>query len=464
METFLQSTTVFDVPGGSDHSPCLVSLTGGIYRRKCPFKFFTFFSTHPDYHNLLREALEDVLPVGTPMVNLCKRLRAAKIFCKTLNRNSFSNVQLRSKEAFERLTDVQRQLHSQPSQSLFEEEKQAQETWNFWSATEEAFFMSKSRICWLKDGDSNTRFFYQSVKSNLAKNTIHYLRYENGNKVTDPDQLKVLIEHYYTSLLGSVNLDIRPLSNSQINSIHTYRCNTDLASRLVAIPSAEEIRLALLALPRNKVPGPDGFSSEFFTSSGKLVGTDVIVVITEFFTTSRMQRQVNVTTIALIPKNIGAEKLADFRPLSCCNTVYKVIAQIIDFRLKWFLDEAVQNNQVGFVSGKLMYENVLLASELVVDFQKPAPTTRGCLQIDLTKVYDNLDWRFLLNILEAFDLPSQFIALIRECISTPSYSIAFNGELVCFFLGKKGIRQGDPMSSSFFVMAMDVLSKQLDAA
>lgn len=106
-----------------------------------------------------------------------------------------------------------------------------------------------------------------------------------------------------------------------------------------------------------------------------------------------------------------------------------------------------------------MCDNVLLTSELVAEFQKSSPTTRGCLQIDLTKAYDNLDWRFILNILKDFDLSPQFVAWIRECISTPTYSIALNGELVGSFPGKKRLRQGDLMSSSLFVMAMDVLSK-----
>lgn len=126
--------------------------------------------------------------------------------------------------------------------------------------------------------------------SHLSKNTIHYLRDENSNKITEPDQLKVLIEHYYTCLLGSINLDVIPLSTAQIKVLHSFRCSSELSSRLIKIPSPEEIRIALISLSKNKAPGPDGFTSEFFTSSWSLVGTDLVNVVTDFFTSSRMLR------------------------------------------------------------------------------------------------------------------------------------------------------------------------------
>lgn len=62
------------------------------------------------------------------------------------------------------------------------------------------------------------------------------------------------------------------------------------------------------------------------------------------------------------------------------------------------------------------------------------------------------------------ELPAEFVGWIRECISSTSFSISVNGELARFFPGKKGLRQGDPISSSLFVLAMDVMSKDLDKA
>lgn len=69
----------------------------------------------------------------------------------------------------------------------------------------------------------------------------------------------------------------------------------------------------------------------------------------------------------------------------------------------------VQRNQVGFVKGRLLCENVMLASELVTDFNKPGPITRRCMQTGTTKAYENVDWTFMLNILEAFNLLEVFI-------------------------------------------------------
>lgn len=463
-DTFPASYALFDAPRSSDHSPCLVYITEDAPSRKIRFTYFSFFGSHPDFGQMLESTWIAPYPASTPLYVLYQKLRSVKFLCKSLNRRCFSNIQGRTKEAFENLESIQKRLLTTPSQELFLEEQTARDSWLWLSAAEQNFFKLKSRVRWTGKGDANTGFFHKCVKGNLSRNVILHLVDRDGNRLVSPPDLKAHIIHFYSYLQGRSNVAVTPPSVAQIQAIHPFRCSDSLHPLLTAIPSADVIKDLLFSLPNSKAPGPDGFSAEFFKESWSVVGGDVIAAVRDFFISSYMPRQTNATVLSLIPKVPGASSLSDFRPISLCNTVYKIISKILASRLKIFTEEAVQGNQVGFVKGRVLCENVLLASELVSGFQKPGRTRRGCIQLDISKAFDSIEWEFILNILHAYELPELFIKWIRLCISSPHYSISLNGELLGFIPGKKGLRQGDPISSSLFVMAMDILSKDLDKA
>ncbi|GJY80116.1 putative RNA-directed DNA polymerase, eukaryota, reverse transcriptase zinc-binding domain protein [Tanacetum coccineum] len=82
---------------------------------------------------------------------------------------------------------------------------------------------------------------------------------------------------------------------------------------------------------------------------------------------------------------------------------------------------------------------------------------RLSLKVDIQKAYDMVDWVFLGNILKCFGFHPTMIKWTMACVSSTSFYICINGDVHGFFKGKRGLRQGYPMSPYLFTLVMEVL-------
>lgn len=95
----------------------------------------------------------------------------------------------------------------------------------------------------------------------------------------------------------------------------------------------------------------------------ELVGEGLLEVVEESRGSGVIHAPINSTFIALIPKLDKAESFDDFRPISLCNCLYKIISKVINRRLKDVLSNNILMEQFGFLQGRQIHEAIRVAQE-----------------------------------------------------------------------------------------------------
>jgi hypothetical protein len=241
----------------------------------------------------------------------------------------------------------------------------------------------------IREGNRNTKFFHNKANQRRRKNAIEKLMDEHGRIQADPTIIEQITVNYFTQIYTCSNPhNFGPI----LEAIET--CVTeDMNARLSQEFKAEEVVLALNQMFPTKSPGPDGMSALFYQKYWHIVGTKVTSAVLEILNSGYMLKKINYTYIALIPKKCDLEKITDFRPISLCNVIYKIVSKVLANRLKTILPHIISEYQSAFVPGRQVTDNILVAFEVMHHLNKKTRGKMGqmALKLDMSKAYDRVE-------------------------------------------------------------------------
>ena len=155
-----------------------------------------------------------------------------------------------------------------------------------------------------------------------------------------------------------------------------------------------------------------------------------------------MRDQVNDMVVVLIPNVPHPKMLTDFRPISLCNVLYKIVSKCLVNRLRPLLQDIISPSQSAFIPGRMITDNAIIAFECLHAIQNSSSAqTNFCAhKLDLSKAYGRVDCAFVEKAFLKLGFHSIRVRWIMSCVSSVCFSICFNGVLTDSFAPTRDLR------------------------
>lgn len=325
---------------------------------------------------------------------------------------------------------------------------------------EELYWFKRSHENWLHKGDYNTEYFHRVANGRKRKNIIFSLQDEG--QIVEGDQN--LIDHatkYYKNLFGPADSSRLPVSPELFENSTKL---TEIDNEELCKPfSEEEIKVALNQMEHNKAAGPDKIPIEFFQVCWDIIKEDINELFADFHNGKLDVSRLNYGIITLLPKVNVANRIQQFRPICLLNCLYKWITKVLTLRLAPFAEKLICREQTAFMKNRNIMSGVMALHEILHE-TKRRKEIGVVLKLDFEKAYDKVDWDFLFDSLRFIGFNEMWCLWIKKVVMGGTISVKLNNLTGPYFVSRKGVRQGDPLSPILFNFVADCLTRMIHNA
>lgn len=307
-------------------------------------------------------------------------------------------------------------------------------------------------------GDKPDKLLARQLRGVQASRAIYQIKSSTGNLLTNPKDINNRFREFYVGLYTSRCHAPDSEIESFLDSIDMPVLCEEEREALDADFTLQEISDAIKSFPSGKATGPDGFGAEFYKAYSDVLAPILLRMINHSVENNVFPDSLYEANICLLLKKGRNETdPSGYRPLSLLNFDQKTVAKVLAKRLSHHVGSLIHSDQTGFLPGRYSFSNVRrLLNVLYSKHSKDAAP--AVISLDAEKAFDQMEWKYMLTVLQRFGFGDRFRSLIKMLYAHPRSAILTNYDKSDPFLLHRGTRQGCCASPLLFNLALEPLA------
>lgn len=293
------------------------------------------------------------------------------------------------------------------------------------------------------------RNFYKDVKrirTNKEEVTM-YLKDKDGNLIGDEDEKLGRWKQYFEQILNDDD-------NMRQEHEQLVECQETANNETITIPTKNEIIHIINMMKNNKSPGINGITKENIEYGGDRLKDEIYKLICQIWETEKMPDSWREAVIIPLFKKGDRRNCENYRGIALLDVTYKILASVLKRRLEEISENILGEYQGGFRRGRGTTDQIFNLKQIMLgcyEYDIPA----HILFIDFKRAYDTINRTKLINVIRKLKIPEKLVRLIKMTLQNTSNRVKCNGRTSDSFEVRQGLRQGDPLSTSLFDLALE---------
>lgn len=298
--------------------------------------------------------------------------------------------------------------------------------------------------------EKNARNFYQKIrteKKGYIQSTS--LRDETGKLHLEEKQMVEIWARCFKKVVWDQSID---------NEIQEENVVHNNENQLEA-PSFDDLMEVLNKIKNNKSAGSDEIVMELIKYSDQDVLHRIHRLILEIWEKKEMPEEWYEALICPIYKKSNAQLPGNYRPISLLNTTYKVLAHLINNKLKLNIEGMIGQYQAGFKKGKSVIDHTFVINQIHEKCGKKNIQLHTIF-IDFKNAYDKIRREEIFKAMKELGVSEELIKLTKMTLTSTYNRVKYKQQKSNKYESNIGLKQGDPLSTTLFNIVLEVIFRR----